>query len=156
MRLTQTHIKNLLLSHGVHPHIVKQLHAAGFFSSLISGLKKAASYVFKNKDSIINTAKKAYSVGKEAHDLYSRYKRGDEEEAPKEEGSGMRRRHRVLHASGIVTGAGMRAGKITGGKAHKKRTSSWIEDVKSYARDTGLPYKQAMIELSKERRGGRH
>ena len=150
MRLTQTHIKNLLLSHGVHPHIVKQLHAAGFFSSLISGLKKAASYVFKNKDSIINTAKKAYSVGKEAHDLYSRYKRGDEEEAPKEEGSGMRRRHRVMRASGIVTG-----GKITGGKEHKKRKSKWIEDVKDYAEEMHLPYKEAMIELSKERRSKR-
>ena len=150
MRLTQTHIKNLLLSHGVHPHIVKQLHAAGFFSSLISGLKKAASYVFKNKDSIINTAKKAYSVGKEAHDLYSRYKRGDEEEAPKEEGSGMRRRHRVLHASGIVTG-----GKITGAGVKKKRKSTWIENVKDYAKEMNLPYKEAMIELSKERRSKR-
>jgi len=149
MRLTQAHVKRLFLEHGVHPHVIKKLHAAGFFSNLISGLKKAASYVFKNKDSIIGTAKKAYGVAKEAHDLYSRYKRGDEEEAPKEEGSGMHR-YRMMRASGIVTG-----GKITGAGVKKKRKSKWIENVKDYAEEMNLPYKEAMIELSKERRSKR-
>jgi hypothetical protein len=63
--LTQTALKAFLKKHHVHPHMIKHMHASGWFSSLVSAVKKVAPLIIKHAPQIIKTGMSAYNGYKE-------------------------------------------------------------------------------------------
>lgn len=63
--LSSVALEKVFLGHGVHPHLVEHLRASGWFSSLVSGIKKIAPTIIKHAPQIIKTATSAYKGYKE-------------------------------------------------------------------------------------------
>ena len=64
-KLSKTLLKQFFAKSGVHPQIIKHLHASGWFDSIISGIKKIAPQIIKHAPQIIKSGTAAYKGYKE-------------------------------------------------------------------------------------------
>lgn len=63
----------------VHPEVIRRLHGAGFFDSIVDNIKKATKFIIDNKDNIkkgIEFGKQAVEAGKQGYDLYKSFQKG--------------------------------------------------------------------------------
>ncbi|MDR3666730.1 MAG: hypothetical protein P4L35_07805 [Ignavibacteriaceae bacterium] len=59
-KLSKTLLKQFFVKSGVHPKIIKHLHASGWFDSILKGIKIIAPQIIKHAPQIIKTATTAY------------------------------------------------------------------------------------------------